>query len=319
MADLDAVGALAEGMRQGLLTYRDVKKSNFDEDQKIKEQALRDRMLKFQMAEKGMQDLDGEITLTPGAIESQKWERGMKLGEMQAKGLKPMKGMEQYQMFENDKDVDPEKQAKINLLKAQAMALRNKSSAQNIDKEDLSPGQLALDKTYAKDYVEWTDTGRPSLEKNLQKLEGAAGLLKQDPSLTGSLRGLLPDAVRNITNPKAMETKQAVRGAVMGSLRSTMGAAFTEKEGENFFKATYDDRLSPQANIEKINAQAKELRQQSQEKNKKALYFEKHGTLRGYESNASGLDQKDAQAIEWARKNSNDPKAKKILMLNQGA
>ena len=87
-------------------------------------------------------------------------------------------------------------------------------------------GRKALDKDYAKDYNDWTSTGRSNLDKNLERLKNAKLALQNDDSLTGAIRGLTPDWLRNLTNEKAITTRDDVRAAAQGALKATLGAQF---------------------------------------------------------------------------------------------
>jgi hypothetical protein len=145
-------------------------------------------------------------------------------------------------------------------------------------------GRKAVDKDFAKDYNEWNGGGFATAQKNLQRLRDAKAALKNDPSLTGSFRGLAPDWVRNATNEKAITTRDDVRAAAQGALKATLGSQFTEKEGERIMNQAYNERLSPQANIDKIDAAIKELEGHQQAMLAKSKHFEQHGSLRGFET-----------------------------------
>lgn len=144
-------------------------------------------------------------------------------------------------------------------------------------------GQKKVDSEFAKDYNDWTSAGRNTVDKNLDRLRAAKQALQQDPSLTGSLRGLAPDFVRNTTNEKAIVTRDDVRAAAQGALRATLGPQFTEREGNQIMDRAYNERLSPEANIAKIDAAIKELERNKENNDRKAAYFQQRGTLTGFE------------------------------------
>lgn len=201
---------------------------------------------------------------------------------------------EQIKKFENDRDFQlKEKQfsadqgwkskeydlntKKLDIEKQKANSEMNKKSG-------LREGQKALDRDYAKDFNDWTSTSRNSLEKNLQRLENAKSALSEDTSLSGPLRGLLPDNVRNFTNEKAISVRDEVRAAAQGALKATLGSAFTEKEGERIMNQAYNEKLSPEENIRKIDQAINELKSNKLNNDKKAYYFQKNGTLSGLEA-----------------------------------
>lgn len=161
---------------------------------------------------------------------------------------------------------------------------KQKANSEMNKKSGLREGQKALDRDYAKDFNDWTSTSRNSLEKNLQRLENAKSALSEDTSLSGPLRGLLPDNVRNFTNEKAISVRDEVRAAAQGALKATLGSAFTEKEGERIMNQAYNEKLSPEENIRKIDQAINELKSNKLNNDKKAYYFQKNGTLSGLEA-----------------------------------
>jgi hypothetical protein len=174
-----------------------------------------------------------------------------------------------------------------------------------------SEGQQAVDKDYAKDYNDWTSNGKPSLDKNLQSLEEARDALKTDPSLTGGMTGVMGD---RFTADRVLKQRQKVQSAVQNSLKATLGAQFTEKEGERILKNAYNEAASADTNTESLNKTIAQLRASAANNDQKSKYYEQHGSLRGFQaggSSAPGGDQ-DKAALDWANKNPNDPRAVKI-------
>lgn len=152
--------------------------------------------------------------------------------------------------------------------------------------EGKSEGIKALDKDYAKDYNEWTSSGNSVLEKNLQSLEQAKESLKKDPSLTGGLTGIFGD---RLTADRVLDQRQKVGSAIQSSLKATLGAAFTDKEGERVLKNAYNEAASPETNIASLNRVIEQLRAQKEANNEKAKYFEQNKTLNGFSAPQMGL------------------------------
>lgn len=146
--------------------------------------------------------------------------------------------------------------------------------------EARSEGIKALDKDYAKDYNEWTSAGSPLLSKNLTALEEAKNALSKDPSLVGGLTGTLPD---RMTADRVLQQRQKVGSAIQSSLKATLGSAFTEKEGERVLKNAYNEAASPATNIASLDALINQLKTQKDSNDAKAQFFQKNGTLAGFE------------------------------------
>lgn len=159
---------------------------------------------------------------------------------------------------------------------------RDAKKQERLDKG--SEGQKAVDKDFAKDYNEWTSTGRASLLKNLEALKEAQAALTKDSSLSGGLTGAFPD---RMTADRVLKQRQKVGSAIQGALKATLGSAFTDKEGERTLKNAYNEAASPATNIESLNAEIKRLEAAGRANEEKARHFEKNGTLRGYEGASS--------------------------------
>lgn len=215
--------------------------------------------------------------------------------------------------------------------------------------EGLTAGRKAVDTDFAKDYNEWTSAGQAAVDKNLQRLQEAKNILEKRKNdsfgTSGRFTGNLPDILRS---EESRKIRQDVQAAAQGALKATLGSQFTEKEGERIMKAAYDETLSPEANIEKINSALKELETAKQNKNTKSSFFEQRGTLTGFQSKTpdaekneyrsngllapvskaqgliepavqskKSLSPQDQEALSWASKNPNDPRAQKILQMHR--
>ena len=188
-------------------------------------------------------------------------------------------------------------------LKRDALDLKKQESeAKRV--EGKTEGQKSLDKTYAKAYDDWTSTGKPSLEKNLSLLENSkAKLLKEEKAsfgTSGRLYGRLPDVLKS---ESAIVLRDDVRKAAQASLKATLGAQFTEKEGERIMRMSYDETLSPTANIKKIDSAILELKGMAANNQAKADFFQENGTLTGYKpGGSSDFSQGSQQPKEKAIK-----------------
>lgn len=145
-------------------------------------------------------------------------------------------------------------------------------------------GQSAVDKEFAKEYVGFRAAGGyADIEKQLAQLKEASAALGSDPSLTGPIRGALPDAVRAVTNPSAVATKEKVQEVAQRNLRLVLGPQFTEKEGERLIARVYNDRLPPEENKRRVDRLITQIADAAKAKQSAADYFEKNGTLTGWD------------------------------------
>lgn len=240
--------------------------------------------------EKMLKDADLVAKIAPEIKDQGSYEAGlMHLGKM---------GVDISQM---PKAYDP---GLVNRYGAMALSAKDKWAQQNDDrnfklkekelalkKDELAKkdgkasgaleGRKALDKDYAKDYNDWTTNSRNAANKNLERLKEARQALKEDPSLTGPIAGSTPDFIRNYTNEKAILTRDKVRAAAQGALKATLGSAFTEKEGERIMNQSYNEKLSPEANLDLIDKAINEIEGNMANADLKASYFQKNGSLNG--------------------------------------
>jgi hypothetical protein len=148
--------------------------------------------------------------------------------------------------------------------------------------QPVTPGFEALDKAYAKDHLEWVRGGRADMQSQIQNVGEVMSALEQGQPLTGTLLTLAPDFVRAFADPESLDAQQKVEEVVQRSLRVTLGAQFTEKEGDRLIARAYNPQLSPQINARRLRKLYQKLGETAQARNAMADYFDKNGTLQGY-------------------------------------
>lgn len=186
----------------------------------------------------------------------------------------------------------------------------------------LTKGQEARDKVFGKDYAEFANAGGyASVRKNLDTLENVKAKLK-DSDLTGGLiERIAPEGVRDAYrrgfDEEAQDIKDQIEQVVQQSLRQTLGAQFTEKEAARLIERSYNTALSPEKNIERLDRTIKELDSMARAKEESGRYFEKYGSLVGYESplgSKAESRKEDSNIKKYAEDNDIDySKAERIL------
>jgi hypothetical protein len=168
--------------------------------------------------------------------------------------------------------------------------LKDASSKTGGGAPSLTPGQIAADKQFGKEFVDFeTGGGRESSERNIGRLGKSVtsleGLKEQSSGkkfLKRAISAVTPDRIEGLVLPGLTGLGQDIRGNVLGSLRATLGPQFTEKEGERIFAQTFDPRLDPTVNAERAKALQIELTQARKAKEAAVAYFKQHGTLAGF-------------------------------------
>lgn len=186
-------------------------------------------------------------------------------------------------------------------------------------------GEKKVDTEYAKDYNEWTTTGRADYVANKKRMQDTVAELQEidaklksgeaswgEELVSGRFAGEMPDVARTADS---LRLEEQVRGTIFGILRATMGAQFTEKEGERVMKDIYNPKLEPEVNIPKITSWLGKQQAAADAQDSKGEYYESKGTLKGYEADLTSepAADEDTQALEWARANPDDPRAQRIL------
>jgi hypothetical protein len=156
-------------------------------------------------------------------------------------------------------------------------------------------GQKKVDQDYAKDYLDWTTSGKPTLEKNLALLENAKKELAspEGQNLSGRFTGRKPDIFQS---EDAIRVRDNVQQAAQGSLRAILGAQFTENEGKRIMQKAYNPNVSPEENIKKLDSAIQELKAHAVNADQKAAHFEKNGSLKGLRTLGSPMENESLQA-----------------------
>lgn len=153
--------------------------------------------------------------------------------------------------------------------------------------QPVTPGQEALDKEYAKTYVEWTQGGDADAVSQISKIGEVANRLENiettGENLTGPGVGATPDAVNSIFNPAAINARETVEEVVQRNLRALLGAQFTAKEGEQLIARAFNPRLPEAENAARLRRLEAAMKAAAESKRAQAEYFETHGTLTGYQ------------------------------------
>lgn len=170
-------------------------------------------------------------------------------------------------------------------------------------KEKVTPteGEKTVDREFAKEYNKWATGGKSDYEVNSKIFKDAISKLKTGKVSTGTLSGLgarIP-GYRSETR----EVEDQVRKAINGMLRATLGAQFTEKEGERIFQQTFDPAKSEKANVRAMELELAKLEKRKNDIEDMGKYYTKNKTISGYEipEAKSGIDS-EAMANEIKRK-----------------
>jgi hypothetical protein len=187
-------------------------------------------------------------------------------------------------------------------LKRQDLEEKRKKTANTMG---LSPAQKTADQALAKKYVAWIDGDAQHLDANISRLGQALNNLEIEAKnstipLSGRVAGRLPDFMKS---EKAIEAKQEIDKITTESLRPILGAQFTENEGEMIRKLSYDNTLSPEANIKKIKSSLLDLQKLKDSKDQMYNYLQDKGTIVGYKPAKEATEKVVAKKLYSASRN----------------
>lgn len=151
---------------------------------------------------------------------------------------------------------------------------------------NLSPAELARDKAAGGTLNKWDDSGRATIQSNIGALEEVIGGLESGQIKTRGFVDALPfggDWARAIVNPTGQDAKDRVQGVIFQTLRETLGAQFTEKEGQRLVEASYNVKLSPEQNAERLRDYTDGLKRAAEARESQMRYLKENKTLSGYE------------------------------------
>lgn len=155
---------------------------------------------------------------------------------------------------------------------------------------DLTPGEEQLDKSFAKDYTKWEGGEKQQAESNITNLENKIGTVLSGANVSGPAIGFTPDVLKPLIHPEATSFKDEISDIVFQSLRATLGAQFTQREGERLVAATFNDALDESFNIPRLQRLLAKTKAIYVEKQNKADFYSKAGTLKGYVGETTTFD-----------------------------
>jgi hypothetical protein len=148
--------------------------------------------------------------------------------------------------------------------------------------KDLTKGDQKVDEAFATDFNEFISTGGfGDVEKGINQIGGALSSLREGEVETGGITGFLEGKALSVANPKLQQIKEAVEEVVQRNLKSVLGGAFTEKEGDKLISRAFNPTLSTEFNIERLERLQKAMVDAYEMKKANAEYFQKNGTLKG--------------------------------------
>jgi hypothetical protein len=96
--------------------------------------------------------------------------------------------------------------------------------------------------------------------------------------------GLLPGGFRDVFDPEDKAIEDRLKAVAQKSLRETLGAQFTEKEGKMILDRAFNPSQPKAENIRRMRELTNSIRQQATAKKSAMDYFAEYGTLQGFKA-----------------------------------
>lgn len=193
-----------------------------------------------------------------------------------------LKEIEAEQKSASEADKRRLEQEKFNLNKS---IFEWKKSQNKGEKPQKDIAGETLDRAFAKDYEKYISTGgKQSVLQSLRTLKEAREQLVK-MKWPSRMVGAFGQTGIDYMAPELAEVMNKVRGVVQTDLRNSLGAAFTEREGEQFMSRAFNPRATKEVNIANIDREIAKIAAKAEAFQNSVDYFEKNRTLRGFKSN----------------------------------
>ena len=155
---------------------------------------------------------------------------------------------------------------------------------------DLTPGEQKLDQAFADTLVKWKGGEKQQAEANIRNLENKIALLARGANVSGPEYAVIPEGLMPVIAPGATGFKDEISDIVFQSLRATLGAQFTQKEGERLISATFNQNLPEELNIPRLQRLLAKTKSIYNDKQSQIDYYDETGSLKGYNPEPSTVD-----------------------------
>ena len=175
-------------------------------------------------------------------------------------------------------------EAEINKLNLTLPAVKEKADADakvaaynaaNLGFEDAN-------KEFQKQYVAWRAGSAEDFFDKINQLQKAVRVLRSGKQITGPLFNQLPPLVKTLTSPQSTDVRSDVEKIVQGALRETLGAQFTQVEGDRLLARIFDPNLPEQFVAENVEAELNKIAALAKSREAMSRYYEENSTLKGY-------------------------------------
>jgi hypothetical protein len=155
--------------------------------------------------------------------------------------------------------------------------------ARDASKPIITDGQKKVDEKYATEYVDWTASGGyATVRRQLDQISAAMETLRNSDNVSGPVLGRMPKWVQQMVGPESTDVKADIEDVIQRSLRATLGAQFTQAEGDRMIERAFDPQVQEGSNLKRLERVITEIDSMAKAKESSAKYYESNGTLAGW-------------------------------------
>lgn len=167
-----------------------------------------------------------------------------------------------------------------------ADAKAKEGQGEKINPIDLD-AQRKMNSENVKDLTEWRKTREIALT-NIKNLEAALAKL---PTLKGKMDwGKMASRSDMLMSPSGINMRDTIWKTAFSALKATLGAQFTQAEGDRIMSASYNPMLSPEENIPRVKDAIRELKARFEQMDSLVKYWDKNQSFRGYVPPSAGVE-----------------------------
>ena len=251
----------------------------------------------------GMQ-MDAGVNLKPTKFNMPDF--GSKAEELEsdrATQLKDLLTMKKLQELDKTKLMSADQKSKENIAKDKLAWDKRKHELDSTSKGK-KPTEIekSTDRKYGKDLAEYTMDGRARMSSDIGEFREVEAQLaefdKEAVGVSGKLHSLIPGIVRPLVASKSEELKNRIDKITAKNLKTILGGAFSEKEGENLLKRTYNVDLSEAVNQKSIANTRKVLEEAMRVKDAAVEWMNEHKTMSGFTGGININDTREALGMK---------------------
>ena len=152
-----------------------------------------------------------------------------------------------------------------------------------------SIGDQSADRQFGKEYSSFISAGGFSkMKTSMKELKNAMAEVKSHPEYFSGVTRWIGGKAEEMGNPGLVALRQKVQKIIQQDLRPTLGAQFTEKEGQGLMDRTFNARLNAKQVVKQLEDEFNSLNSIVAERERSMRHWEQNRTMGGY-SAARGL------------------------------